>query len=194
MIGMILDAKGWSQERLADEMGVSQATVSRWVAGSEPRGPRLLKLQEMHDEASGRRTDSPVKVDAVRVPLISWVSAGALITPDAVIDIENARMLLVADIDPAGDWVALEVDGTSMDRISPPGSHILVNMRDRRLVANACYVIMDDETGEATYKRFRPSPERFEPVSTFPEHETLFVPPTGSPRILGRVRRTILDL
>lgn len=78
-----------------------------------------------------------------------------------------------------------------MDRISPPGSKILVNRREKRLVPNACYVIAD-ENGAATYKRYRPDPVRFEPVSTVPDHEPFF--PENEPVIIGRVRRSILEM
>lgn len=96
-----------------------------------------------------------------------------------------------ADLDPKGQWIALRVDGDSMDRISPPGSLIFVNLADRRLVTNACYIITNAD-GEATYKRFRASPPRFEPVSTNPAHEPIF--PDGEPVVLGRVRRSIIDM
>jgi SOS-response transcriptional repressor LexA len=124
------------------------------------------------------------------VPLLSWVSAGELMAEDGDIDFSSVRRLQVADL-PPGDWIALQVIGDSMDRISPPESIIFVNRRDKRLVANACYVIAD-ENGEATYKRYRPNPERFEPVSVNPAHEPHFS--NGSPRIIGRVRRTMLDM
>jgi SOS-response transcriptional repressor LexA len=122
------------------------------------------------------------------VPLISWVSAGSL-DGDAV---QGEQLAEVHAADLAdGDWIALRVEGDSMDRISPPESVILVNRRERRLVPNACYVIAD-ESGAATYKRFRPSPDRFEPVSINPAHEPIF--PDGKVTVIGRVRRTILEM
>jgi SOS-response transcriptional repressor LexA len=124
------------------------------------------------------------------VPLISWVSAGKLESPSAPVDMEDAKMLPVAGL-PPGDWFALKVEGTSMDRISPPDSVIIVNRRDRRLVSNACYVIADGEGG-VTYKRYRAEPMRFEPVTFSDGHETFF--PDQDPTIIGRVRRTILDM
>jgi SOS-response transcriptional repressor LexA len=87
--------------------------------------------------------------------------------------------------------LALRVVGDSMDRISPPDSIIFVNRADRRLVANGCSVIATPD-GEATYKRYRPSPDRFEPVSVNPAHEPFF--PDGMPKIVGRVRKSILDM
>ena len=124
------------------------------------------------------------------VPLISWVSAGEMETPDGV-DLGADVERIPSPNLPKGNWIALRVVGDSMDRISPPDSIIFVNRADRRLVANGCYVIATPD-GEATYKRYRPSPDRFEPVSVNPAHEQFF--PDGMPKIVGRVRKSILDM
>ncbi len=129
-------------------------------------------------------------VSIVSVPLVSWVSAGNLTAPDFEVDLENAPRLVFTDL-PPGDWIALDVQGDSMNRISPDGSRILANRQDRRLVPNACYVVAL-ESGEATYKRYRPDPDRFEPVSTNLDHEAIF--PEGPVRIIGRVKRSIIDM
>lgn len=122
------------------------------------------------------------------VPHLSWISAGAMMRDD-VAD-EALGTIEVAGL-PPGDWFALTVRGDSMDRISPPDSVIFVNRRDRNLVANACYVI-DDGEGNATYKRFRPGPMRFEPVSTNDKHETLF--PDNEPTVVGRVGLSMIRM
>lgn len=121
------------------------------------------------------------------IPILAMISAGML-TRDDVAD-EALGSIRLGDL-PAGDWIALKVVGDSMDRISPPDSTILVNRRDRRLVPNGLYVIADED-GSATYKRYRPNPPRFEPVSTNKDLEPIF--PTQDPVIIGRVRKTILD-
>jgi len=125
-----------------------------------------------------------------RVPLISWVSAGRPETPDSVTDLDGCEILEMSGL-PDGEWFALNVEGDSMDRISPPGSVIVANRRERQLVPNACYVIALED-GSATYKRYRASPSRFEPVSVNPAHEAIF--PDGAVRIIGRVRRSILEM
>lgn len=136
----------------------------------------------------GSPDDKFVDEAPVDVPLLSMVSAGDLMAENFQDD--HRGTVRVVGL-PDGDWIALEVDGSSMDRISPPGSKILVNRREKRLVPNACYVIAD-ENGSATYKRFRPDPARFEPVSTEMGHETFF--PENEPVIIGRVRRSILEM
>jgi SOS-response transcriptional repressor LexA len=124
------------------------------------------------------------------VPLISWVSAGKF---ESVCDVEHPGEVLqipVAGL-PKGDWIALEVTGDSMDRLSPPGSRILINRRETELCSGGCYVVITEQ-GEATYKRYRSNPDRFEPVSTNPAHEPIF--PNSPVTVVGRVRRTLLEL
>lgn len=125
------------------------------------------------------------------VPLMSWISAGQLDDSSPVEDMATARLINAGELPGKGNWIALEVQGDSMDRISPPGSIIIVDKSDRELVSNACYVIREDD-GAATYKRFKANPDRFEPVSTNPAHEAIF--PRQAITIIGRVRKTIMAL
>lgn len=122
------------------------------------------------------------------IPLVSGISAGALQRDD--LRDEQIGTITVGQL-AIGDWFAMEVDGDSMDRISPPNSIVVVNRSDKRLVGNACYIIAD-EYGNATYKRYRPNPDRFEPVSTNPTHETIY--PDNMPPVVGRVKMSILRL
>lgn len=125
----------------------------------------------------------------LKVPLLSWVSAGTMAFPD--VSEETVGTVEETGLSPDGDWIALRVVGDSMDRISPPDSIIFVDREDKVLVPNACYVISNGD-GEATYKRFRPNPMRFEPVSTNPNHETIY--PQREPLIVGRVKKSIIDM
>jgi len=176
-------------EALADAVGLSYSQISRFESGD--REPRVSEIERI---AGVFGVTAAVMIgEVVPTPLVSWVSAGDPKVADAVLETDDTPKVYAPGLDPRGDWIALRVEGTSMDRISPPDSIILVNRRDKRLVPNACYVISLDEEGEATYKRYRPDPERFEPVST-QDHETLYFPQSSAPRIIGRVRRTILDL
>jgi len=134
-----------------------------------------------------REPDS--KLQKIKVPLIDWVSAGKMSYSD--IGEEIIGFVEETGLDRDGDWIALRVKGDSMDRISPPESIIFVDRRDQVLVPNACYVISNTD-GEATYKRFRPNPMRFEPVSTNSLHEPIY--PTREPLIVGRVKKSILDM
>lgn len=180
-----------SKGKLAKFLDVRPAAVSRMLNDAPGKEARRILAHELHALEEFFGTAPPATGGGVDVPLVSWVAAGQLASADAVVDTEDCDRIAVPDLDPKGDWIALEVQGDSMDRISPPESIIIVNRKDRKLVPNACYVIGDGEGG-ATYKRFRSSPMRFEPVSTNPDHEPIF--PDNTPKIVGRVRLSILRM
>lgn len=184
------DRANLTREQLAGRMGISTSQLTKLE-----RGERRLTKEWMERIALAlgivpADLFEEVSARVQSVPLISWVSAGALAYQEAVTGMEDFPTFEVASL-PVGDWIALRVEGDSMDRISPPESIILVNRKDKRLVANACYVIADQH-GNATYKRYRPNPSRFEPVSTNPVHEPIF--PDNEAPVVGRVRRSMIDM
>ncbi len=169
-----------------DKAGVSSRTINALAPVLDTTPSWLLEGIGPEEAAA-----SPAPVYS-QAPLVSWVSAGALLNPDVDPNLDDAPYVHAPDLDQDGDWIALRVDGDSMNRISPHDSIIFVNRKDRRLVPNACYVIGDGEGG-VTYKRFRP-PNRWEPVSTNPEHQPMTLPEGQEPDIVGRVRKTILSM
>lgn len=189
------EALGLTQAELAEKVGTSQPQIRRLEAGE-----RELTRSWAERLAPALRTtavrllfpDAPVDTSQVRGQLVSWVSAGALAQHDLrpAYDDDTVQWVYAPDLDPNGDWIVLRVDGDSMNRISPHDSLIFVNRRDKRLVPNACYVITDTD-GNTTYKRYRP-PNRWEPVSTNPEHTALFF--DNEPEIVGRVKKTVLSM
>jgi SOS-response transcriptional repressor LexA len=192
----VLRAKDWSQaelnRRLDEQLG--RAHQDRSIINKVLKGRRGLEANELLaiEQVSG--IPAPREGDLVppiAVPVISWVSATKLTLNDPVENIEDAPKIVMPGLDPKGDWIALRVDGDSMNKISPPDSIIFVNRKDKRLVPNALYVIATDE-GEATYKRYRDG--KFSPVSTNKSHKSLKLKPGHSPKIIGRVRRSLLSM
>lgn len=177
-------------EDLSEDVGISVSQLSRFESGErEPRVSELLRIAAKL-KAPWQEFIEGGATAWRSVPLISFVSAGQLTSVPASEVFADAEYIQAANL-PAGDWIALRVKGSSMDKISPPDSVIFVNRRDKRLVPNACYVIGDPEEG-SSYKRYRPDPLRFEPVTFSEGHKTIF--PDQEPEIIGRVRRTVLDL
>lgn len=129
--------------------------------------------------------------DLVAVPLLSWVSAGQLADAETQIRIESAPLLPFADLG-RGDFFALKVVGDSMDRISPDGSIIVVNRAERELYSDKAYIFA--RRGEATYKLWQPDPPHLAPFSTNPSHKPIFIRRAKDYEVVGRVRRTVLDL
>lgn len=180
---------------LARAAKTSKQNVDRWAKGereltaywAEKLGPPLKTAPEQLVFPNSKNISSVV-------PLLSWVSAGKLAEVDTVVNIDSKRHISVAAL-PAGDWIALEVRGDSMDRVAADGSLILVNRLDDRLKDEAFYVFATTDTGDATFKRYRAgtrSNGRLQPFSTNPDHET--IPITEAMKCIGRVRRVITDL
>ena len=178
---------GLKIEELAERAGLSTTYVWRMERGE--RNVSLKNLQKLADALGVAPSDLIESKPVADVPILSWVSAGMMARDDVQQDVVGE--IRMSDLAPRGEWMALRVEGDSMDRISPPGSLILVDLTDKALVPNACYIITDGDS-QATYKRFRSNPPRFEPVSTNPSHQPIF--PDGEPAVIGRVRRSLIDM
>lgn len=48
MTAEIVALKDWNQSKLGTRLGVSQATVSRWLKGQDPEGPTRDQLRDLH--------------------------------------------------------------------------------------------------------------------------------------------------
>lgn len=78
LIKALLAARSWKQAELAERLGISQTTVSRWMLGSEPRGATRDAIRALASE-------SGLDVGADRrdmVPIMGYVGAGAEVNPD----------------------------------------------------------------------------------------------------------------
>lgn len=190
------EEKELSQPKLAEASGVSQQLISqieRGVNNSTKNLPALAKALgvTVYDLDENYTPDD---MPATRAPLVSWVSAGALSRDETPIDLASAKLVTGPDLDPRGKWIALRVEGTSMNKVSPPDSVIFVNLKDKRLVANACYIV-ETEDGHATYKRYRPTKPNWHPVTTEAEkHKPIPDKELAGLRVLGRVRFSILEM
>lgn len=191
--------KGLSQKELAEESGVSQQLISQIERGvnrttkyipalARAHGRTLQEIDPSLSDVVEQKEVAPPLSEAVK--LISWISAGQLSDQPGLDDFSDFPTIYAADL-PPGRWIALRVDGTSMNKLSPPESVVIVNLDDTRLVPNRCYIVAD-ETGAATYKAFDPKATPvFQPRSYLAQEPIAFV---GQVRVIGRVYRTMLDM
>lgn len=173
--------------RRAVEAGKEQGVSTRTLTAL---APVLNTNVSWLADGVGNEVGEAIELERNDVPLISWISAGEMTDQDCIMDTIEYPIVTTYNL-PRGQWIALRVDGTSMNKISPPDSIIFVNTHDRRLVANGCYVIAD-ETGRATYKRYRPSETPPWQPASYDEIEPLKL--EGAIRVIGRVRRSIIDM
>jgi SOS-response transcriptional repressor LexA len=175
--------------RLSKELrrDIDRAAVNKMITGA-----RDLAADEML--AIEAVTGMPVPSPNVpgRVPLLDWVSAGRLAEPRSQISVEDVPLLAFADLG-KGDFFALKVEGNSMNRVSPEGSIIVIDRADKTLVSGKCYVFA--VRGETTYKKWQAGqPAYLAPFSFDPIHAPIFVKRKRDLEVVGRVRRTVLDL
>lgn len=110
----------------------------------------------------------PMTIAVRMVPLIGRIAAGkwreAIAHPDGYIPAPIR----------SGNAFALKPDGDSMDLVVGDDAVIVVDPDQPDLLDGRLYAVMNGE-GETTFKRFRSSPPRFEPVSSNPVHEVMHI-------------------
>ena len=79
-----------------------------------------------------------------------------------------------------------------MNRISPPGSVIIVDRSKRKLISGQAYVV--SVAGNRVYQIWKANPGYLTPFSTNPEHKPIFPKRKRDFSVIGRVLRTVLDL
>uniref|UniRef100_UPI0035B49648 S24 family peptidase n=1 Tax=Paenirhodobacter enshiensis TaxID=1105367 RepID=UPI0035B49648 len=188
-----MQAKGINAMQLHRATGVSYNVINKLKqrpqsSTSADNGRALASFLGLEWDEEDDSAARPASVEDV--PLISWVSAGQLAEQASVTSLAEFPSLMVAEL-PRGNWIALRVQGTSMNKLSPPDSIIVIDLDDKRLIPGKCYVVCD-ETGAATYKAYDPTTEPpFVPRSYSEQEVPKFI---GGIRIVGRVHRTMLDL
>ncbi|WP_311272211.1 MULTISPECIES: XRE family transcriptional regulator [unclassified Rhizobium] len=133
----IMKASGWKQMQLAEHFEVSQSTVNRWLAGSEPEGHRRDAINEAYERIAleGPATNSS---GWHAVPLMGYIGAGAEILPEfEQVPPEGLDQIHVPFPLP-DDMMALEVRGDSMLPVYKDG-HVLVVYRDQKKPISAFF-------------------------------------------------------
>lgn len=158
------------------------------------KGTRAVSADEMLaiEEITGFPAPAEARSGLVPVPLVDWVSAGKLSDATSQLPVEKVPLLAFADLG-HGDFFATRVKGDSMDRLSPEGSIIIVDRNDKQLVGGKCYVFA--HKGETTFKMYQADdPPYLAPYSTNPANRPIFPKKKADWEIVGRVKRTVLDL
>lgn len=175
-----------------------RSIVNKMVLGKRKvSSEEMLAIEEItgHPAPAAARAAPAVEKPGKRmtlVPKIDFVTAGKLKNPTSQIPVEDVPLLAYADLG-RGEYFALTVEGDSMDRVSPEGSTIIVNKSDRQLVNGKCYVF--SHRGETTFKMWQAGENpHLAPFSTNPANKPIFFKRKSDLEVIGRVKRTVLDL
>ena len=139
-LNFIMEATGWRQADLAEKLSVTQACVSRWFSGADPRGEHRDKITEIYNAITGKmeitgNTQIPSKS---YVPLMGYVGAGAKIEPDfGEMPSDGLGFIRIPFSMPA-DMVAFRVGGDLMLPVYREG-HIIIVYRNQTKPLEAFY-------------------------------------------------------
>ncbi len=171
---------------------IGQDDAERYTRRFRAAGAKATAQSILFGDPAAPVLAAPPRSPIIQVPLVSWVSAGRLADAESQIPVEDVPLLAFADLG-RGDFFALKVEGDSMDRLSPDGSVIVVNREDRNLVADRPYVFRHRIEG-ATFKLWQPDPDRLQPHSWNAANKPIFIRRKNDFEVIGRVKRTVLDL
>lgn len=190
-IRALRQAAGLSLRELADKMSTADHAVHFTTVAKIERSQRALTPEWVVRFSKALGVD-PVKLSddnslanfpmiTRQHPVIGMVSAGNW--REAVVETDNYIAAPVSGRNVFG----LVVDGSSMDKIAPHGSTVMVDPDRPELHDGLHYVVMNGE-GEATFKQYRANPARLEPCSTDPQYKPIMLgqePFTIVGRVLG---------
>ena len=177
--------RDWTQEHLADLVGVTRSTVTQWETGwSQPRMGAVEKLAaafgvsvaDMVDDGQRelpRGAILPRKSKAAYAPLLGRVHAGDPQDPDVVDGPMVELPESIAEAHPRAYF--LEVEGDCMDRVYPEGCLILVDT-DREPQNGSIAAVSIDGADYVMRRLLRTSNTMvLAPESFNPEHEDIVV-------------------
>jgi SOS-response transcriptional repressor LexA len=202
----ISDRLQWARKEKGFKKAVDAARAYGWVQSTylghengdrKPSRPTALKYAKRYGISvewlfDGKGDPRGEPSDVIRVPVLSWVSAGKFRDVAQPLPLSKVPLLAFSDLG-SGDFFALRVEGDSMDRISPEGSIIIVDRSDQTLVRGKPYVF--SLRGDTTYKLWETGEvDYLRPNSTNGGNAPIFPKKDEDLAVVGRVRRTMLDL
>jgi transcriptional regulator with XRE-family HTH domain len=180
-------ARGWNQTELAERLGVTQASVSRWESGSLPEADKLTHLAELAGESVnsfiGSSSGSAHDVAVLnRFWVRGAVAAGVWTVAYEWPQDDWTQYSGLASVEaPEGKRYGLLVRGDSMNEIYPDGTVLdCLNIDAVKEVRSGQRVIVErrkfDGTVEATVKEYvkaEDGREWLRPRSTNPEFQAI---------------------
>ena len=174
-------------KRSLESRGSRAGVSSRTIAALAPvLGTTSAWLMEgSTEEAGGAPPDG-----GATLAFVDWTDVGLFADPAR--PVPNDRNLG----EQCGHWptgyLATRVADNAMNRLSPAGSYIVVDRGERTASEGLSYLANLD--GVVMFRRWFAHPERAEPFSSDPTFKIEYLNPGRSWQIIGRVRRTLLDI
>lgn len=157
------------------------------------KGRRGVSADELRAIAyiTGHPIPPELSLGMIRVPIIPWAHVAKLADLSTALPVNSGDWTAFADLG-AGDFFAVQIKGDAMDRVSPNGSLVVVNRSDRKLLKECFYLA--EVRGQVVYRQWQTSPPALVPASIKGTQKMIYLNRAQDVTVIGRVRRTVLDL
>ncbi len=208
VIRRAMEAKDWSQARLAREVGVTRQTISSWLKGdaapNRKRAPIVaqklgIPLSSISGDP-GRINVAAISAEGVEhrsVPILDWVNAGRGAEVASAYAFDGAHETIDTTFHVSRQAFALEVRGDSMEPDFRSGDIIIVDpsvepLAGHFVIAELLAAGVEPGGGEATFKQYRPRAilegvQVFDLVPLNPSYPTITINKTNPGRVIGVV-------
>lgn len=166
--------KGWTQEKLAEIMGVGKSTISMYENGN--RTPDFETLEAIADifNVDLNRFSTSINTQqmastGIMIPVLGYVRAGIPIEAvEEILDYEE----ISRDMARQGEYFALSIKGDSMEPKISEGDVVIV--RRQETVENGEYAVVLVNGNDATVKKFYKLENGIKLLSTNPSYDPFF--------------------
>lgn len=151
---------GMTQTELAEKVGTTQQGIVSIESGRTKRPRNLLELSKALQTdpnwlMNGGSFQTLEEVSTKRVPLISYVQAGALAHKNPIEAFDGSFEYVMTDMDWSQFTFALRIEGDSMEPDFRQGDVIIVDPEIEP--APGEFVVAKNGDHEATFKKYRPT-------------------------------------
>lgn len=193
--------KNISMNELAEQIGVSQSTISDWEAGKKmPRSGSIQKIADffgipktnllVEDIDTSEANNVMIVDDFVNVPILGTITCGQPIL--AVENFEGYRYEIKNTL-PSGRVFYLKTRGDSMSPTIPEGSYVLIKEQPDVEDGEIAAVIVNGDD-EATLKRVKRQSGLIMLIADNPSYAPIVITPDTPARIIGKAIKVSFDL
>ena len=183
---------GFTQEQLADAMGIAKSTISMYERGQ--REPDFETIEAFADIfnvnmatlVEGEQTAGRA---ALRVPVLGCIPAGIpLEAIEEIIDYEE----IPAKLGSLGEYFALQIRGDSMEPKISAGDVVIVKKQD--FADNGDLVVVLIDGNDATLKRYQKTRSGIKLVPSNPKYDPFFFTPEEVEQLPVRILGKVVEL
>lgn len=185
--------KGWTQQEVADRLGIERSTYTRYENGSsEPNFEMLEQLSQIFDvtvDALIGRRAIPTSSGGIRIPVLGDVAAGIPIEAITdIVDYEEIDATLAA----SGEFFGLRIKGASMEPRMRDGDVVIIRKQETAETGDTVGVLVNGDS--ATVKKIKYGSDGITLIPSNPAYDPMFYSAAEVERLPVRVIGRVVEL